>query len=110
MSGTTDVPENVRELSVASDPDLSPEEKEVRMVAASDRDVMTVCTEVPTIIKWLQSIQSSEFDWVSMDGDGRIIGAKAKVPKGVVKLQATARKSNQHSQMVAYGEARGGDE
>lgn len=101
-----DAPENVRELPVASDPELSTEEKELRMVTANDQDRMVVSTEIPTFVKWLQSIRGSTFEWVRLDAEGSIVAAKATVPKGNVKLQATARKSNQHSQMVSYGEER----
>jgi len=31
---------------------------------------------------------------------------KGRVPKGIIKLQSSARKSNVESQMVAYGDER----
>lgn len=103
-------PGDVRELDVTADPDLSSVEKEVRMVSSSPDEEFTISTEIPTIIKWLQSVPAASFEWVRMDSERRIVACKAKIPKGIVKLQATARKSNQHSQMVSYGELRGGDD
>lgn len=107
QSKRVDPPSNVRQMPVASDDSLSKHEKELRMVGSNDSNEMVVSTEIPTIVKWLQSIPSSSFDWIRTDGDGAIVACKARVPKGVVKLQATARKSDTHSQMVAYGDARG---
>lgn len=101
------VPDNVRSLPVTSDSEISTEEKEVRIVGANDLEECTVSTEIPTIIKWLQSIEESSFDWVRLNEEGEIIGCNATVPKGVIKLQGTARKSNQHSSMVSYGPLRG---
>lgn len=98
--------EAIRESEVTSDSSLETEEKEIRMVSANDEDRMMISTEIPTFIKWLQSIEPVEFERVRTNDSGEIVAATATVPKGIVKLQATARKSNQHSQMVSYGDLR----
>lgn len=105
---TIDPPENVRNLPVTSDESLSTEEKEVRMVASNDDEEFVIGTEIPTVMKWLQSVPHSTFEWVRLNGEGSMIGCKAKIPKGGLKLQQSARKSNTHSQMVSYGNLRGG--
>lgn len=100
----TDIPpERVREKAVSSDGSLTSSEKELRMVCPNDVDHCTVSTEIPTIMKWLQSIEEASYTRVRTDGDGKIVGLTADIPKGIVKLQSTARKSDQHSQMVSYG-------
>lgn len=98
-----DIPEDVRDRAVSRDDALGSMEKELRMTCPNDTDYCHVGTEIPTIIKWLQSIEESTFEWVRVDEDGSIIGCYARVPKGVVKLQGSARKSNRHNQMVSYG-------
>lgn len=106
----SDVPEDVRERDVTSDEALSTEEKEVRIVGSKPDDSVVCSTEIPTLIKWLQSIEESDFEWVRTNGEGAIVAAQATVPKGIVKLQGRARQSNTHSQMVTYGdEVTGGD-
>lgn len=101
------IPDDVRNRPVTSDDALSTEEKGVRMNGANDEDHLTISTEVPTFIKWLQSIEPTSFDWIRVNSEGAIIGAKATIPKGIVKLQSSARKSDTHSQMVSYGNERG---
>jgi len=98
------IPDDLREREVRSDPSLGTEEKELRMVAPNDVDYCRVGTEIPTFIKWLQSIPTSTFESVRIDEHGAIVACRATIPKGVLKLQATARKSDQHSQMVSYGD------
>jgi len=98
--------ETIRSMDVASDPDLGTEEKEMRIVGGKDQDRLTISTEIPTIIKWLQSVEPVE--WVSTRTiEDSLVAVTATVPKGIVKLQATPRKSNTHSQMVSYGDCRG---
>jgi len=94
----------VREMPVTSDSALSADEKEVRIVGINSESEMVCSTEVPTISKWLQSIEVSTVDWVRVE-DGHIIGVKARIPKGIIKLQGSARKADTHSQMVTYGDA-----
>lgn len=103
---TTDIPEDIRSREVRTDPKLNAEEKEFRMVVNNTEDYCSVSTEIPTFIKWLQSIEDSSFEWVRVDSEGCVIGCSTQIPKGVVKLQATSRKFNYHSQMVSYGDQR----
>lgn len=104
-----DVPAEVREMPITEDSRLSSMEKEVRVVGPKDSEYLTVSTEVATIIKWLQSVSVSSFERVTVNDDGVIVGCKATVPKGILKFQGSARKSNTHSQMVSYGDAKGND-
>lgn len=96
-------PENVKEYEVRADSELSKEEKETTLVFPNDTGTGTIFTDVPTIMKWILSIVESEVIGVRINESGKIIGVKAKIPKGVVKLQGDARQSNSHSQMVSYG-------
>lgn len=100
------IPQDVRNRPVESDPELSTTEKEIRLVGSNRDDWVRVSTEIPTFIKWLQSISESDFEWIRVDGSGSILAATAKVPKGNIKLQGSSRKSQQNVQMVAYGEER----
>jgi hypothetical protein len=98
--------ETIRSMDVASDPELGTEEKELRMTACKDEDRLTISTEIPTIIKWLQSIEPVEWKSTRVIDDA-LVAVTATVPKGIVKLQATARWTNTHSGMVSYGDCRG---
>ena len=104
-----DVP-SWRQMEVSSDSKLSKKEKEVRIVGANDQDELRISTEIPTIIKWVQSVEASSLEWARVgeesDGSEYICAVTAKIPKGIMKLQATPRKSNQHSQIVSYGQLR----
>jgi len=103
-----DIPENVRELPVTSDPNLASEEKETNLTMDNRGDGVHYYTEIPTHLKWLQSISAATFEEIRLH-DGQLVAAIAMVPKGIVKFQATARKSDTNSQMVAYGDQRGGE-
>jgi hypothetical protein len=102
-----DVPENVRELPVTSDNSLASMEKEVRVVCPKDVQECTISTEIPTFIKWIQSISESTIERVRCTDEGEVVSCKATIPKGVLKFQKSGRKSNQHNQMVTYGSERG---
>lgn len=104
-----EIPDDIRDREVRSDPTLSEVEQELRVVGAKDQSSLTVSTEIPTIIRWLQSIEEATFEEVRVDQQGTLVGCNARVPKGIVKLQGTARKSNNHGQMVTYGSLRGDD-
>jgi len=98
--------ETIRSMDVASDHELGTEEKELRVTGGKDEDRLTISTEIPTIIKWLQSIEPVEWESTRTHNE-YLVAVTATIPKGIVKLQATARKSNTHSQMVSYGDCRG---
>jgi len=100
--------DTIRSMDVASDPELGTEEKELRVTGGKDEDRLTISTEIPTIIKWLQSIEPVEYQ-SARTHNGYLVAVTATVPKGIVKLQATPRKSDTHSQMVSYGDCRGDD-
>jgi hypothetical protein len=105
-----DPPDTVRDLPVTSDSQLLPEEKELRIVGPNDLDNLHIATEIPPHIRWVLSVEESDLNWIRVNEDGAIIAISARVPKGIVKLQGSARKSDHHSAMVTYGDARGSDQ
>jgi len=97
------VEEKLRSMDVGSDPDLDPDEKETSLTFPNDTDHGTFYTEVPTMIKWVLSIEGSDIvDFREVDDVG-LVAIKATIPKGYFKFQKSARKSMSHSQMVSYG-------
>lgn len=106
LPGWQEPPEDARQRDVTSDEDLLPEEKETNMTFPNDLDRGVIYTEVPTTIKWVLSIEESDLERVRINDEGEIIGCRAKIPKGIIKLQGSARKSDSHSQMVSYGDMR----
>lgn len=96
-------PAGWRDRDVAADDRLLPEEKELLLNFPNDTDYGYVYADVPVFIRWVQSIEPAEPEWIRVDDDGAIIAISATVPKGIVKLQSKARKSDNHSQMVSYG-------
>jgi hypothetical protein len=105
-----DIPEDIRQRPTTSDPALNSAEKELRVTGHNDEEELSISTEIPTVIKWILSVSESEVDWVRVNGDGAVVACHATIPKGIVKLQGTARKSNTHSQMVTYGDEWGDDD
>ena len=97
--------EELLDRTIEVDPQLSAAERETSLTFPKDRDEGLFHSEVPTTIKWVLSIEESTITDTRFV-DGSIVAVTATVPKGVVKLQATARKSNTHSQMVSYGPLR----
>ncbi|AFH22258.1 hypothetical protein OSG_eHP20_00115 [environmental Halophage eHP-20] len=95
--------DNIREMPVGSDPQLSAMEKETTLTIPNDTDRARIHSEVPTVIKWVLSVSESEIEQYGTH-DGEIVAVTATIPKGILKLQASARKSNTHSQMVSYGD------
>jgi len=91
------------EKEVTSDTKLGTEEKETSLTFPNDLDNGLFYSDVPTTIKWFLSIEESIVEDVRINETNQIIAVKGKIPKGVVKLQGNARKSNSHSQMVTYG-------
>lgn len=92
-------------MPIGSDPELSSMEKETNVTFSNDTDYGRIHSEVPTTVKWILSIEESEVeDYRTVDGE--IVAVTATIPKGIVKFQGTARKSNTHSQMVSYGPLR----
>ena len=97
------VEQKLRSMDVGSDPALDPDEKETSLTFPNDTDHGTFYTEVPTMIKWVLSIEGSDIvDFREVDDVG-LVAIKATIPKGYFKFQKSARKSMSHSQMVSYG-------
>lgn len=112
MTGATrlsgdDIPDDIRNREAVTADAIRTNEKEFRIIGVNREPQCIISTEIPTIIRWIQSTGVSSFERVHINDDGQIVGAKATVPKGIIKFQSQARKSNRHSQMVAYGDARG---
>lgn len=102
-----EVPADVRDREVASDVDLSSAEKEFRLNGSREESHVTISSDVKTVTKWVLSIPESNIRWVRVDSEGRIVAVKAQIPRGYIHLKPKSRKSNQLSQMVSYGNARG---
>jgi len=95
----------IREMPVREDPLLTPQEKETALTLPTDLDEGTFSSEVGTTIKWFLSVRETEITDYCVE-DGNIVYVRGKVPKSVIKLQSSARKSNNESQMVSYGDQR----
>lgn len=96
---------DIRQMDVGSDPELSAMEKETTLTIPNDTDWARIHSEVPTVIKWVLSVSESEIEQYGTY-DGEIVAVTAKIPKGILKLQGSSRKSDTHSQMVSYGNNR----
>lgn len=104
----SDIPTDIRQRAVESDGRLGPDERELRIVGATDQDHCIVSTEVPVFMRWLLSIRDSQFERARTNDSGSVVAITAKVPKGYLRLQKNNRDSQGHSRMVAYGPLRGG--
>jgi hypothetical protein len=96
---------DIRTMPVKEAPDLSPMEKETVLTMPTDMDMALFSSEVSTTIKWFLSIEESVIEDYQTEG-GAVVAVKGRVPKGNIKLQGSARKSNVESQMVSYGDER----
>lgn len=94
--------EELQNLDVAGDTQLLTEEKETTLTINNDDDSVTIYSDISTMIKWVLSIEESEIIDHRIT-DEKLVGIKANVPRGVIKLQSSARKSSNYSQMVSYG-------
>jgi len=92
----------LRQLPIRADSTLGTAERETTMSCPNDQHDCRICTEVPTHIKWVLSISESIVESYRLEDDA-IVALKARVPKGIIKFQHQARKSDTHSQMVSYG-------
>jgi hypothetical protein len=91
------------EKGVTSDAELIKEEKETSITFPNHIENGLFYSDVPTTIKWFLSVEESIVEDVRFNESSEIIAVKGKIPKGILKLQGNARKSNGHSQMVSYG-------
>lgn len=98
--------EELREIGVGIDPTLGTEERETTFTAPNDENYCLFFTEVKTHIKWVLSIKESELlqhRIYSDDEETKVVAVKMKIPKGIIKLQNSARKSDTNGDMVSYG-------
>jgi len=96
---------NIRDMDVGTDPELAAMEKETTLTIPNDTDYARIHSDVPTTIKWVLSVSESEIK-NHRTIDGEIVAVTARIPKGILKFQGKARKSDTHSQMVRYGDER----
>lgn len=92
----------LQDLDISEDTALDKHEKETSISIGKSDDTVRLHTDVSTMMKWILSIEESEI-LSHRTKDGDLVGLKAEVPKGVLKFQSNARKSNATSQMVSYG-------
>lgn len=98
--------QHLTDTGVGTDPALDPEEKETSITAPKDTDTCTIFSEVPTVIKWILSVEESDIldhRIYSDDDETNVVAVTAEIPKGIIKLQKSARKSDTHGDMVSYG-------
>lgn len=103
---TTPTKTELREIGAGIDPALGPEERETTFTAPNDEDHCLFFSEVKTHIKWVLSIEESELlqhRIYSDDEETKVVAVKMKIPKGIIKLQNSARKSDTNGDMVSYG-------
>jgi len=100
----TDIPDNWRELEVTSDKSLNTMEKETTLTFPNDKSTGVIFSDIPTIIKWVQSVEESEPLGLRLTDSGEIMGVRARIPKAIVRLQGSTRNSDSHSRMVSYGD------
>lgn len=97
--------ESMRQMDVQSNPNLRADEQDTTVSFEKDTEEFTIYSDVPTFIKWILSVESTEIEWVHVTDDEKICGCKAKAPKGCFKLKPP-RKSNNHYGMTTYGDSR----
>jgi hypothetical protein len=97
-----DLPENVRSMNVKTHPELDKKEQETCFSFCKDSNVVTVYSDIPTFVRWMLSVEDSDINWVNIV-DGDVVGCKATVPKGILKMKSKSRQSNRHYGMVGYG-------
>ena len=103
---TTPTKQELREIGAGIDPVIGTEERETTFTAPNDKDYCLFFSEVKTHIKWALSIEESELlrhRIYSDDKETKVVAVKMKIPKGIIKFQNSARKSDTNSDMVSYG-------
>jgi len=103
---TTPTKQELREIGAGIDPVIGTEERETTFTAPHDKDYCLFFSEVKTHIKWALSIEESELlrhRIYSDDKETKVVAVKMKIPKGIIKFQNSARKSDTNGDMVSYG-------
>lgn len=106
VSDTDPDKDYLRGVGVGTDPALEAGEKETTITLPNDTDGGTIFSENPTVMKWILSVEESIITDYRLYSDGeteQIVAIKANIPKGILKLQKSARKSDTHGDMVSYG-------
>jgi len=94
-------PEDVRLRSVTADSDLIRTERETTITFPRDRSDGLFFSEIRSHIRWVQSIDAADINWVRTNDDGKIVAINAVIPKGFFRFQSSGRKSDNDSQMVS---------
>jgi len=103
---TTPTKQELREIGAGIDPVIGTKERETTFTAPNDKDYCLFFSEVKTHIKWALSIEESELlrhRIYSDDEETKVVAVKMKIPKGIIKFQNSARKSDTNGDMVSYG-------
>lgn len=94
------------DIDVSEDPDLESHEKDLTLTTTKTEDGFTSHTDVATIARWFIKHPAVEvYRW--RERDGECVGCTARLPRGLVKLQAKPRQSDRFSGLVSSGELRG---
>lgn len=97
-----DVPDDITDREVKANPNLTGDEKETTIRFEKNSDDVVVYTEIKPMMKWLLSIEESTHKGCRLH-DGDVVTLRSRVPKGMVILKASSRKSQQNARMVSYG-------
>lgn len=100
-----ELPDDFRNMEVKSNPDLNTMEQETCLSFSKDLEKVHVYSDISTFIKWILSVEDAEVLWAHIE-DEAIVGCKASIPKGILKMKSKPRNSNRHYGMVGYGDAR----
>jgi len=96
-------------MNVATDPDLSPAERETVIQWAADEDAATITTEMPAIGRWLINNANADVEWTRTK-DNEIVAVKARLTVGAVKLSGHPRKGTTPSSVTGKLPEGDGDE
>jgi hypothetical protein len=84
---------------VKSDPDLDMREKETAITWTNDSETATVYTDQRAMVRGLLEHDHAEILHERVK-DGHVVGVKAKVPVGCIKVKGKPRKDNSNSRVA----------
>lgn len=86
-------------MNVATDTDLSPEEKETVIQWSKAEDSALVHSEMPAVVRWLLQNPNADIQHTRTKDD-QIVAAQARLSVGMLKLSGSPRKSTTPSSVV----------
>jgi len=86
-------------MNVATDPDLSPAERETVIQWAADEDTLLVFTEMPAVARWLLAHPETSTVWTRGTKD-EIYAVKARLTVGALKLSGNPRQDTTPSSVT----------